>query len=216
MYTDDQLRKIIDKILVNLPIEEGYDVAMTEDETEDLLKMINSRKRTDSNLKQFISSFIYNHAIYMEAGSNALEYNLIRKAAIRQYAHNLNLKYIKNEIYYRYDIQGGKMIMYRWHNKDGLYIDTLVEELKEIGIYIKSEIESEIFNEFLDCLEAYKPTIVKEVLDKEHIQSVVDSTFEKMKNELENTNNETKENMNNEDKKENDPLFDNIDDELFS
>lgn len=182
IYTKNQINDLVDDILNNLTKDEFHYSALTDEEQDDLVNMICSKNRTEKSIKQFISAYIQGHAFYIDEYSDSMQNNLIRKAAINRYTHNLNLKYIKSEIYYKYDVKEGKNIMFRWHSNDGMFMDTIVDELAEMGIYISSINEADQFFEFMGYLEDYKPTKVNDTFAKEEIDLITNMSFDKIIN----------------------------------
>ena len=177
MYSKEQLNDIIKRSLYNLTKDELHISDMASGKIDDLINMIQTKKRSDKNIIQFISGYIYSHGIYIES-YDTIESSMVRKAIINRYMHNLNLKYIKDEIYHKYDKRQGKNIMLRWHYKNGVRMDDLVDELKEYGVFIDSYLETEQFFKFLDYLEKYKPVMLSKVFSKDEIDSIVKDSFD--------------------------------------
>lgn len=178
MYTKEQIKDIIDCSLLNLTKDEHHSSAMTIEEINDLIKICLSKNRSDKSIKQFISGYISSHAIYTDIYDSSMEQCLLRKSIIKRYAHNIDLKHLKNDIYYKYDVKQGKNIMLKWHYKGGKHINDVVDELREMGIYIDTDLQTEQFFEFLEYLEKFKPTKLNKILSKEEIYNIVDSSFE--------------------------------------
>lgn len=173
MYTRQEVYNLINLSLQNLGKDEYHETALINEEIDTLVNLVFSKNRTEDSMRKFVASYIYNHAIYIENESSDLEDSLVRKSILKRYLHHVNLEHIKGEIYYKYDTKPGKMIMYRWHNKNGILPENLSNDLLDFGIHLKSENEADQFFEMLDLIEQYTPKKLKEYMSKQEVEEIV-------------------------------------------
>lgn len=67
---------------------------------------------------------------------------------LKEYKRNIDLRGIKNDIYYLFGTYANSIYMY-WSNPNGTPIDVVAQQLEYFGIYFKSQHPTDIFCEFI-------------------------------------------------------------------
>lgn len=92
------------------------------------------------------------------------------KEILKEYRHSMNLESIRKELKFLYG-EHYQNLFYRWHSKNGsLAPDTVAEELKETGIYIKAINPVDIIQEIDELYTLETKSINKETVTVKQIR----------------------------------------------
>lgn len=169
VYSKIEAEKLINEIIADkLNIGEMFGSLKGKSKEQAINQMFVALNSADpgfrSGLAENIANFIIENAIYedMYDDGSINDEALYRYDVLKDYRGKLDLSSIKSEIHHRFDTRPGNAIIMQWGTtKNGMGVDSVAQELREIGISIDSNNEADIFFEILDIYNNARDTLKK-------------------------------------------------------
>lgn len=168
VYSKIEAEKLINEIISEkLNIGDKFGTLRGKSKAQAINQMFIALNSADAGYRagiaQNIADYIIENAIYEDMYDDGTsEDALFRYNTIKDYRGKLDLSDIKGEIQHKFDIKPGNAIMMQWGTtKGGQGVDTVAQELQEMGIQIEANNSADIFFEILDTYNNARDTLNK-------------------------------------------------------
>lgn len=168
VYSKIEAEKLINEIISEkLNIGDKFGTLRGKSKAQAINQMFIALNSADAGYRagiaQNIADYIIENAIYEDMYDDGTsEDALFRYNTIKDYRGKLDLSDIKGEIQHKFDIKPGNAIMMQWGTtKGGQGVDTVAQELQEMGIQIEANNSADIFFEILDTYNNARDSLNK-------------------------------------------------------
>lgn len=187
VYSREDAERVVNEILGNgiLELEDKFGSMKGKTKAEAIDKMFITLNKVEpgkrADLVRDMAEFVVNNATYEDIYEDDTLTEQVRVyETLKEYRGKLNLDYIKDEIKHRFDNKAGGIVL-QWGKQKGkfsLEIDSVAQELRELGVDISATNPADQLFEIIDLYTEARNAI-KNKVDKYNIESFENSSREK-------------------------------------